>query len=125
MPVEGQVTLRVVPIATLPHQQHANVLRYGYSFLATDEHGEPIEAHFDQDVVISFVYDETDLLRQNLVENWLKPAYFSTTTNRWTFPQSYVLDTLANRVVMMIDHFTDYALTGEEAYSVYLPLTVR
>jgi hypothetical protein len=26
---------------------------------------------------------------------------------------------------MMIDHFTDYALTGEAGYSLYLPLTVR
>jgi hypothetical protein len=32
MPVDGLVTLHVVPIATLPHQRHANIYRYGYAF---------------------------------------------------------------------------------------------
>ena len=50
-------------------------------------------------------------------ESFLKPAYFSTTTNEWTFPESYVVDTEANRVVMQIDHFTDFALTGVPGFS--------
>jgi hypothetical protein len=125
MPVIGQVTLRVVPIASLPHQQHANVLKYGYSFVATDASGQPIEAHFDQDVVIMFSYDEAELNRLHIYEEWLKPAYFSTTTDRWTFPESYVVDIQANRVVMQIDHFTDYALTSLPIFNLYLPITIR
>ena len=125
MPVQGKVTLRIVPIAALPHQQHANVFRYGYAFLATDQNGEPIEAHFNQDVVISFTYEDAELIGLHIHELWLKPAYFSTTTNRWTFPESFVIDTQANRVVMQIDHFTDYALTSVEGFAVYLPITVR
>ncbi len=46
MPVNGSVTLHIVPIATLPHQNHFNILKYGYAFLATDENGQPIDAHF-------------------------------------------------------------------------------
>jgi hypothetical protein len=125
MPVSGLVTLRVVPVAALPYHQHANVLKYGYAFLATDENDQPIEAHFDQEVVITFTYDEAELIRRRIHEQWLKPAYYSTTSERWTFPESYVVDTLANRVVMQIDHFTDFALTMEPAFSVYLPLAIR
>lgn len=125
MPVNGYVTLRIVPIATIPHQQHANILKYGYAFLATDESGQPIEDHFNQDVVIHFAYDESELAQQHIIEQWLKPAYFSTTTNMWTFPESFVVDTNANRVIMQIDHFTDFALTGTAAYSVYLSIVAQ
>jgi hypothetical protein len=105
MPADGQVTLRIVPMAALPYQQHANVFRYGYAFLATDASGEPIETHFNQDVVITFSYTDQELQRLHIHENWLKPAYYSTTTQRWTFPDSFVVDTQANRVSMQIDHF--------------------
>jgi hypothetical protein len=125
MPVEGQVTLRILPIATLPHQRHANVYRYGYAFTAVDERGEPITEHFNQDVIIGFAYDERELWAMGISEHFLKPAYFSTTANRWTFPESYVIDTEANRVVMQIDHFTDFALTGAPGFQVFLPLIVR
>ncbi|MEE8390532.1 MAG: carboxypeptidase-like regulatory domain-containing protein [Anaerolineae bacterium] len=125
MPVTGQVTLRIVPIATLPHQRHANVYRYGYAFTAVDAEGQPITEHFNQEVVIGFAYDERELWAAGIAEHLLKPAYFSTTTNEWTFPESYVVDTAADRVVMQIDHFTDFALTGESGFSVFLPVVLR
>lgn len=125
MPVTGQVTLHVVPIATLPHQRHANVYRYGYAFTAVDEEGDPITEHFNHEVVIGFAYDERELWAAGIGEHFLKPAYFSTTTNEWAFPESYVVDTQANRVVMQIDHFTDFALTGEPGFRVFLPLVLR
>ncbi len=125
LPVEGLVTLHVVPIATLPHQRHANVHRYGYAFTAVDAEGQPISEHFNQEVVIGFAYDERELWRQGIAEHFLKPAYFSTTTNRWTFPESYVVDTDADRVVMQIDHFTDFALVSEPGFRVFLPLVLR
>ena len=125
LPVSGRVTLRIVPIATLPHQQHANVIKYGYAFLASDESGAPIEDHFNQEVIIRFSYDEAELAQMGILEAWLKPAYFSTTTDQWTFPESYAVDTEANQVVMQIDHFTDFALTGSPSTQVFLPLIGR
>ena len=125
MPVEGLVTLHVVPIATLPHQRHANVYRYGYAFTAVDEDGQPITEHLNQEVVIGFSYDERELWVAGISEHLLKPAYFSTTTNEWTFPESYVVDTEHDRVVMQIDHFTDFALTGAPGSWVFLPLVLR
>lgn len=123
LPVAGRVTLHIVPIATLPHQRHANILKYGYAFSAMDSAGQPITERFRQDVVIGFPYDEAELRRCGLVEHFLKPAYFSTTTNRWTFPDSYAVDTENNKVMMQIDHFTDFALTGTPGHEVFLPLT--
>ncbi len=125
LPVEGSVTLHITPIATLSHQRHANLFRYGYAFTAVDGSGQPITEHFNQDVVISFAYEERELWAAGINEHLLKPAYFSTTTDRWAFPESYVVDTEANRVVMHVDHFTDFALTGEAGFQVFLPVLLR
>lgn len=125
MPVSGTVTLHVTPIATFPHQRHANVYRYGYAFTAVDAYGRPIEQRFNQEVLITFHYSDAELRALGLSEQWLKPAYFSTTTDSWTFPQSYVVDTMANVVAMQIDHFTDFALTSPAGQRLFLPLVVR
>jgi hypothetical protein len=125
MPASGTVTLHVTPIATFPHQRHANVYRYGYAFTAADGNGQPIEQEFNQDVLITFSYDEAELLAMGISEQWLKPAYWSTTTDNWTFPESYVVDTVANVVAMQIDHFTDFALTSAAGYRLFLPLVLR
>lgn len=125
LPVTGRVTLHITPIATLPHQQHANVYKYGYAFIAVDSDGEPITAHFNQEVAIGFAYDEVELHRAGIWEHLLKPAYFSTTDNRWSFPTSYVIDTEHDQVVMQIDHFTDFALMAEPGAMIYLPMVLR
>ncbi len=125
LPTSGQVTLHIVPVATLPHQKHASVLRYGYAFLATDANGQPIEQHFNQDVMITFNYTKAELVAQRVAEQFLRPAYFSTTTNRWTFPDSYVVDTANNQVIMQIDHFTEFALTATQNYPLFAPLITR
>ncbi|HJW84780.1 MAG TPA: hypothetical protein VJ754_10790, partial [Anaerolineae bacterium] len=125
LPVTGQVILHITPIATFPQQQHANVLRYGYAFEAFDAHGNPIEQHFNQDVLIVFTYTEGDLIAGGINENQLRPAYFSTTTDSWTFPDSYIVDTLDNVVSMQIDHFTDFALTSSPQFEVFLPIVMR
>lgn len=126
MPVTGTVTLRVVPIATLPNQRHApNIYGYGYAMLATDSTGQPIESHFNQDVIISFGYDEAELARQGIFEPRLKPAYFSTTTNSWSFPDSYAVNMADNIVTMQIDHFTNFVLTADAPETVYLPLVMK
>ncbi|MCI0394501.1 MAG: carboxypeptidase-like regulatory domain-containing protein [Chloroflexi bacterium] len=122
MPVSGTVTLHITPIATLPHQHHAHLYKYGYAFVATDASGAAITSHFNQNVIIAFGYDEAELAALNLDEMHLKPAYFSTSTQSWTIPDNYVVDTAANRVVMQIDHFTDYSLLADPIYTAYVPI---
>ncbi|GAB4401231.1 MAG: hypothetical protein OHK0052_24760 [Anaerolineales bacterium] len=123
LPVQGTVTLSIVPIATLSNQHNAQTLPYGYAFLAYGPNGEPIEATFNQNVVIHFTYNEADL--GGFPESYLRPAYFATTTNTWTLPESYAVDTAANRVTMEINHFTDFALTTNGKQFIFLPLLSR
>jgi hypothetical protein len=125
LPVSGQVILHITPVATFPRQHHANVYRYSYTFEAFDADGNPIEQDFNQDVLITFTYDKAELIAAGINENWLKPAYFSTTTDSWTIPDSYVVDTDSNVVSMQINHFTDFALTSAPEFGVYLPLVSR
>jgi hypothetical protein len=125
MPTTGLVTLRIVPVAALPQQQHVNIYKYGYAFLASDENGAPIEEHFNQEVIISFSYQKSELLQLRIHERRLKPAYFSTTEQRWIFPENFVIDFETNRITMQIDHFTDYVLTGPPTTDLYLPIISR
>lgn len=125
MPVSGEVTLHITPIATFPHQHHARLYKYGYAFIATDETGTPITSSFNQNVIIRFSYDESALDDLDLKEAHLKPAYFSTSTQSWTIPDSYVVDTAEDAVTMQIDHFTDFSLLGSEVIEVFLPVVNR
>ena len=126
MPVSGTVTLHATPIATFPHQHHARLYKYGYAFIAVDEVGNEIEDFFNQEVEIVFTYEEDELEELGLNEYHLKPAYFSTTTNSWTVPDSYMVDTGSNTVTLYIDHFTDYSLmNGTETHTVMMPVVTR
>jgi hypothetical protein len=123
MPVTGMVTLRIIPIATLPFQRHAQIIQYGYAFYATSESGRPIEEQFNHDVIIRFRYEEQLLAA---ADQGLKPAYFSTSTNQWTIPDRYVVDWQRHVVTMAIDHFTNFALIESTAQSaLYLPLILK
>jgi hypothetical protein len=127
LPVSGTVTLHIGPIAALPHQPHADVFKYGWAFEAVDSQGQPIISSFHQNVIVAFRYDDYELVDWGIEEDFLKPAYFSTSTNSWTFPDSYILDTDTNLVVMQIDHFTNFALvaSGDTMYNIYLPAIIR
>lgn len=125
MPVSGTVTLHITPIATLPHQHHARLYKYGYAFIATDDSGTPITSNFNQNVIIRFSYDESELRRLGLHEAHLKPAYYSTSSESWTVPESYVVDTGHDLVTMQIDHFTDFSLLNSATSQVYLPALFR
>ncbi|MFK7804012.1 MAG: carboxypeptidase regulatory-like domain-containing protein [Anaerolineae bacterium] len=122
MPVEGEVTLRVDPIARLPHQRHARVVKYGYAIHATDADGRPIEESFNHNVLIQFPFDRDGL---RLDAHGLKPAYFSTTTNRWTAPERYAIDLDEGVVKMAIDHFTDFAILEGDIQTIFLPMIGR
>jgi hypothetical protein len=125
MPVSGTVTLHITPIATLPHQHHARLYKYGYAFIAIDETGRVIDESFDEAVVVTFSYDEAELARLGLREGRLRPAYYSTTTQSWTVPDSYVVDPAANQVTIEIDHFTDFSLLDDGVAELFLPLLFR
>jgi hypothetical protein len=76
-------------------------------------------------VTIGFKYDPLELVRLGIRESMLKPAYFSTTTDRWTLPESYAVDGERNLVTMQIDHFTDFSLTAMDVWTAFLPVASR
>jgi hypothetical protein len=127
MPVSsGNVLLNITPLAGAPHHRDGEVLGLTYAFEAFTEDGQPITDHFNQDVVITLKYSEAALLMMGLDEDHLKPAYFSTTTNSWTFPESFVVDEVHNEITMQIDHFTRFgALSTQGANFVFLPTVLR
>ena len=120
IPTDGEITLRVVPLATLPQRPDAQVITYGYAFFATDEYGAPIEAHFNHNVVIRFPYDG------GLSDRQIRPAYFSTTTNEWTVPEHWTFEPDRQQITIEIDHFTNFALVALPApTAIFLPLISR
>lgn len=124
MPVgEGEsVTIHITPIATLPHQNSARLYKYGYAFIAMDENGNQISSNFNQNVLITLSYTDEELERLELDEDRLIPSYYSTTTESWAEPESYVVNTDDNTLSLQIDHFTDYTLLNTApSYNTFMP----
>jgi hypothetical protein len=126
LPTDERVILHITPLAAVPHLRNGDVLGLGYAFEAYTASGEPITDEFNQDVVITFKYDPLELIARGVSINRLKPAYFSTTTNSWTRPDSYVVDEDRHTITMQINHFTLFSLVSEEAGNqVLLPMVMR
>lgn len=127
---DGVIILQALPIAHLPNQRHAQPFSFGWALIATDESGNVLSGPFNQDVIITFRYSEADLIREGIDENTLVPAYYSTTTRRWTIPDGYVVDTVNNLISMQVDHFTDFGVlstpqTELTISHIFLPMVVR
>lgn len=126
MPATGNVILHITPIANAVHHRNGDVLGLSYIFEAYTEDGQAITQNFYQDVVIVLRYDPDELAEMGLNINWLRPAYFSTTTNSWTMPDSFVVDEARNEITLQIDHFTKFGALGVETpYAVFLPVVLR
>ena len=127
IPAEGRVILHITPLANAAHHRNGDVLGLSYAFEVYAEDGTPITDSFNEDVIITFPYDPAELIARGLNINHVKPAYFSTTTNSWTTPDSYVVDEDAHTLTLQINHFTQYALISAEnvGYQVFAPMMMR
>jgi len=127
MPVaSGNVLLNITPLAGAPHHQNGDVLGLTYAFEAYTEDGQPITDNFNQDVVIVLKYNPLALAAMGLDVNHLRPAYFSTTTDSWTVPDSFIIDEIHREITMQINHFTRFGALGVEGTNfVFLPLVLR
>jgi len=126
LPATGRVILHITPLASVPHHRNGDVLGLGYAFEAYTEDGEPITDSFNQDVIITFKYNPLEVIARGLTIDRLKPAYFSTTTNSWTAPDSFVVDEDEHEITMQINHFTLFAVVGMESTNdVFLPMVSR
>jgi len=126
LPATGNVLLHITPLAGAPHHHNGDVLGLTYAFEAFDEDGEPITQSFNQNVVIVFKYNPLALAAMGLDVQHIRPAYFSTTTNSWTAPDSFVVDQSQHEISVQIDHFTSYAVIGYEGpNTVFLPMVMN
>jgi len=126
MPTTGRVLLHITPIANALRQRNGDVLGLSYVFEAFTEDGQPITDNFNQDVVIVLKYDPLDLLQQGIDPRYVRPAYFSTTTNSWTMPDSFVVDPDRHEITMQIDHFTRFgSMSIQPSSQVFLPIVIR
>jgi hypothetical protein len=124
LPTTGNVMLRAEPLAAVAVQRGVNVYSYGYAFTAYDSAGQRIDENFNQNVVVTFHYDPAVLTRLGIEVQHIRPSYYSTTEDRWIFPESYSVDTTNDEVSMQIDHFTSFALADESSdllAGVFLP----
>ncbi len=127
----GTVIVQAVPIANLPNQRHARPFSFGWALIATDSAGNVLSGPFNQNVLITFHYTEADLIRDAVNEDTLVPAYYSTTTRRWTIPEGYIVDKDANMISMQVDHFTNFGVLStpeiEDATTnqIFLPVILR
>jgi len=112
----------------VPSHRLGDVIGLGYAFEAFTADGQPITQNFNQAVAISFRYEPADVLARGLTVDRIRPAYFSTTTNRWTLPDSFVVDEDRHVITMEIDHFTTMGLVdapADVANQLSLPLLVH
>jgi hypothetical protein len=126
-PATGNVILHLTPLAAVPSHRLGDVFGLSYTFEAFTADGQPLTQNFNQNVAISFRYDPAELLQRGLNLDRIHPAYFSITTDRWTLPDSFVVD--EDRVITMeIDFFTTMGLVDaptDVANQMYLPLIHR
>lgn len=127
IPSDGRAILHITPLANAPHQRNGDVLGLSYAFEAYAEDGTPLTDSFNEDVIITFPYDPAELIARGVNIDHIKPAYFSTTTNSWTAPDSYVVDETRHEITLQINHFTEYALISTEnaGYQVFVPVVMR
>ena len=126
LPASGRVILHITPIANAVHHRNGEVLGLSYVFEAFTEDGQPITENFNQAVVIVFKYAPVELMQMGINVNQLRPAYFSTTTNSWTAPDSFVVDEASREITLQIDHFTQFSLVNTEGGTqVFLPSVIR
>ncbi|HZY44810.1 MAG TPA: hypothetical protein VFF70_08685, partial [Anaerolineae bacterium] len=123
----GNVILHITPLANGSHEAHADPIDLSYAFEAYTSDGQLITSNFNQDVVITFKVDPADLAARHLDLRHVRPAYYSTTTNSWTVPDSFVIDESNHEITMQIDHFTRFGKMGMEGggSDIFLPLVLR
>jgi len=121
------VTIDIYPLALAPEQHFEEVVGFSHAIVAYDANGTQVTERFYENVAITLPYSETVLASLGIDEEDILPAYLSTTTGRWTVPESYVVDTANDEVTLYIDHFSKFGLFGEPTvtYEVYLPIVMR
>lgn len=112
---EENVTVTATPTVNLRKNKDTKPFGAGYDFVATDADGQTI-AQFNQNVTITFTYDE-DMLGEFGIDSEasLSAQFYSEDTSTWQTPTSVSVDTENNQITIQTNHFTTFAVVGSSA----------
>lgn len=84
---------------------------------------------------ITLTYSETQLAAAGINELTLKVLFFNEASGTWVEPTAYppcrlpgcrqTLDTVNNRITLVLDHASQYAIVGTDAFRSRIPLILR
>ena len=130
--VAEAVTVRYTPLAAghhLPANGRSSLRSWALEARTADG---AVVAHFLQPYTLSVPYTDAEVTGQGLDENSLNVAYWNGVAWVPMLPcAGCAVDTEANEVTVVADHFTEFALTGgtvpvsTSRNAVYLPVVVR
>jgi hypothetical protein len=123
----GTVTLFIFPTRELRPERGREIIGVGYEIWAVDEKGQEI-TQFNKNVIMTFPYPpDEELQQQGISEQLLVPVYYSTLAGRWILADSYVLDTVNNKIRLQINHFSRFGTFSLEPgdHYIYLPLVMQ
>ncbi|MFA5069816.1 MAG: FG-GAP-like repeat-containing protein [Patescibacteria group bacterium] len=108
----GTYTLTASPNINLYHTPEAKpALGFAWSFELTDSSGQSVTTNFNSNVTITIKYDEEILREMGIDEAKIIGRYWDEASSTWKMPDNIVQDTENNIINIMIDHFTDFAVT--------------
>jgi hypothetical protein len=111
----------------LPTQSLGSARSAGHSFTleARDGSGLPI-THFVQPYTMVISYTDEELAALEVSEDDLNVAFWNGSAWVDTLPCAGCgVDAVSNRITVVLDHFTEFALVGGEETRVFLPLVRR
>jgi len=125
--ITKSMTLSITTLTQTAHFTPAfKFTSYLFEIVASDNNGQPI-THFNSPFTITFSYEESDW--SNLGQEVdLSAYYWSEAANHWVnlLPCAGCYhDTVNNRFVIQLNHFTEFALLVIERKRVYLPMVVK
>jgi len=124
--VSGTVTLFIFPTREMRPEPGHELIGAGYEIWAVDQNGKEI-TQFNQNVMMTFYYQDAALQAHGVSEYMLVPVYYSTLAGHWILADNYVVATINNEITLQISHFTKFGLasTGPAEYKIYLPLVLK
>lgn len=129
--VQEPTTILLTDVADGESERTSNQLRR-FVLEGVDEDGEVVDT-FDTNYDLVLHYTDEELKEAGLDEESLRCSWLDETTNEWQIVESKV-DTEQNIVTCQVDHFTEFALSGEEEIGstpieesnrIFLPLVTR
>jgi hypothetical protein len=101
----------------------------GKSFTLVGSNASGPVTQFALPYTITIAYQDSDWQNAGITnENTLNLYYYNTTLSQWVgiLPcAGCSLDTVNNRLTIVLDHFTEFALMAKSSYVIYLPLIKR